>query len=187
MFNFKKFANDLNFAEKVDIKSIPGTLEQKVEWVKNWFLRNGVELSVQDAYAMLGHLPLGPEAQHLEKYRANINQLRDLAGDALKQIVLSQRPDLQTRITNGDKDAKKELDRLIYVTVSSKLGSIVEYTIQLANQKFIPELVKLHSSSTRTLQDVDSLRKYDSPEEIATIQNFISQEIMRLKNETNTK
>ena len=80
---------------------------------------------------MLGHLPLGPEAQHLEKYRANINQLRDLAGDALKQIVLSQRPDLQTRITNGDKDAKKELDRLIYVTVSSKLGSIVEYTIQL--------------------------------------------------------
>jgi hypothetical protein len=187
MFNFKKFANDLNFAEKVDIKSIPGTLEQKVEWVKNWFLRNGVELSVQDAYAMLGHVPLGPESQHLEKYRANINQLRDLAGDALKQIVLSQRPDLRQRVMNGEKDAKKELDRLIYVTVSSKLGAIVEHTIQLANQKFIPELVKLHSSSTRTLLDVDALRKYDSPEEIATIQNFISEEIMRLKNEINTK
>ena len=187
MFNFKKFANDLNFAEKVDIKSIPGTLEQKVEWVRNWFIRNGVQLSVSDAYKILGHRPLGDEAAHLEKYRANINQLRELAGDALEQMVLAERPDLQQRIKNGDKEAKNELKRIIYLTVSSKLGSIVDHVISLANQKFIPELVKLHASSTRTIEDVDTLRNYDSPEEIATIQNYIAQEILRYKNEINVK
>lgn len=185
MFNFKKFAAEIDFTQKVKPEQIPGsTLEQKVQWITKWFQDKGLTITPQDAYRMLGHKPLEePELQSIEKYRANIQKLREFAGDLLKAEALESRPDLRERITKGEKEAQKELDRVIYTLVSQQLGPIIQNVLTLSNQVFIPEFVKLYSVGTRTELDVKGLTSYQSPEEISTIRQWIAEESMRIKNE----
>ncbi len=185
MFNFRKFAAEIDFGQKVKPDQIPGsTLEQKVQWIKNWFEQKGTTIKLEDAYRMLGHKPLEEEGMaELEKYRANIQKLREYAGELLRSEALRMRPDLQEKIAKGEKEASKELDRLIYTLVSNQLGPIIQNIVKLSNQVFIPEFVKLYSVSTRTELDVSSLTSYNSPEQIATIRKWIAEESLRYQNQ----
>lgn len=189
MFNFKKFAAEIDFSQKIKPEQIPGsTIDQKVQWISNWFAEKGMSLTIQDAYRMLGHRPIEESGlENIEKYRTNIQKLREFAGNILKSEALKSRPDLEERINSGDKAASKELDRVIYTLVSSKLGPIIENIVKVSNQVFIPEFVKLYSSSTRTQLDIGNLPSYKSPEELATIRKWIAEESMRIKNEFRTE
>ena len=80
MFNLRKYAID--FSQKLKPEQIPGsTIEQKVQWITNYMRSQNIEMSVEQAYAMLGHKKLENEAAFLEPYRVNIQKLREFAGD----------------------------------------------------------------------------------------------------------
>ena len=188
MFNLRKFAAEIDFGQKVKPDQIPGsTIEQKVQWIQNWFQNRGTSIKLEDAYRMLGHKTIEEASlSQLEKYRANIQKLREYAGEIIKSEALKSRPDLQERIAKGEKEASKELDRVIYTLVSQRLGPIIQDIVKLSNQVFIPEFVKLYSVGTRTELDVKGLTSYQSPEEISTIRQWIAEESMRIKNEYRT-
>lgn len=185
MFNLRKFAAEIDFGQKVKPDQIPGsTIEQKVQWIQNWFQNRGTSIKLEDAYRMLGHKTIEEASlSQLEKYRANIQKLREYAGEIIKSEALKSRPDLQERIAKGEKEASKELDRVIYTLVSQRLGPIIQDIVKLSNQVFIPEFVKLYSVGTRTELDVKGLTSYQSPEEVSTIRQWIAEESMRIKNE----
>jgi hypothetical protein len=189
MFNLRKFAAEIDFGQKVKPDQIPGTtIEQKVQWIQNWFQNRGTSIKLEDAYRMLGHKTIEEEGlSQLEKYRANIQKLREYAGEIIKSEALKSRPDLQERIAKGEKEASKELDRVIYTLVSQRLGPIIQDIVKLSNQVFIPEFVKLYSVGTRTELDIKGLTSYQSPEEISTIRQWIAEESLRMKNEYRTR
>jgi len=93
------------------------------------------------------------EIPFLRDFNADVESLRKLAGELIKmEGGVSASPDIVERVIS------KLLDRA---------GSV-----------FIPELERLSGMKKRTVEEVEPLLKYQKPEEVAAIRNFIASEIM---------
>jgi hypothetical protein len=163
MFNLKRHKVAVDLSTKIKPQDIPGrTLEEKVAYISQYLDRSIGEqfaagkISEEQVYQLLTDKQMETEEQFafLEQYRTNINNLRKLAGDLLR--------------AEGETEPTEDVINRIIQKLLAKTDSV-----------FIPQLVKLHRVTSRTPELVEPLLEYKKPEEIATIRNFISSEVLK--------
>ena len=167
MFNFKKHKIAIDLTQKVKPQTIPGsTLDEKVAYISEYLDRSIGEqfadgkITEEQVYQLLTDRSIEAQEQFafLEQYRANIDNLRKIAG----QLIRSE-------------GATQPTDEVV--------NSIIRKLLERTNTVFIPQLTKLHRVKSRTYELVEPLLTYEKPEEIAAIRNFISSEVMARSNE----
>lgn len=167
MFNFKKQKIAVDLTQKIKPQNIPGnTLEEKVAYISQQLdekigqaFENG-QISEAQVYKLLTDKKIETENdfKFLEQYRANIENLRKIAGDLIRAEGAS-------------------------LPTDAVVDSIINKLLQRTGTIFIPALVRLHRVTSRTEELVNPLLEYSKPEEIVVIQNFISSEIQQKREE----
>jgi hypothetical protein len=94
------------------------------------------------------------------KIRKNIPQLRSLAAEAVK-------------MNGGDPSNEK--------SITDAVGIVIQKVLERIETKFVPQLIQIYSSSTRTEDKMNTLLEVEDENLIPTIREFISKEIIKAK------
>jgi hypothetical protein len=167
-FNLKKHAQ-MNLGDKnFDPSQLEGANPiEKAGYVGEFLdkqIGNEVEqgnISVEEVYGLLGQKQIGhPNFPELDKYRKDITDLRNL----IKLAILR----------NGGNPNDEE-------SVKQAIGSVIQKVLQRIDLKFIPKLIEIYSSSTRTEEKMKPLMDVSEESIIPSIRAFLSQEVIAAK------
>ena len=164
MFNHKLYKYAIELDQPFNPENVPGAtgLEKIQNLAQILADKIGPILDDPDmAYKLVSNssfTDVKPELRFLEKYTAPITKLIKDVQSVKSQLYVSGLSEIQ-----------------IQQIIISKL-------LEVAQQKFIPELVEIMRTGKRSNVDVlDKLTTYQQQEEIKTIREFISREIQREK------
>ena len=166
MFNNKRHKYALDLSQPFNPESVPGSTGiEKIENIAQILAEKvGPLLDDPDmAYKLVSnssYTDVKPELKFLEKYSTSINKLIKEVQNIKSRFYISGMSEIQ-----------------IQQIIISKM-------LEIAQQKFIPELVEIMRTGKRSNLDVlGQLATYQQQEEIRTIREFISREIQREKRE----
>lgn len=166
-FNLKKYAANID-DKSFNPSDVPG--QSPIEKLQN--IGSDIEKSIgqpvsegqitePDVYGLLRDKAIGhPHYPILDQIRKNIPQLRSLAAEAVK-------------MNGGDPSNEK--------SITDAVGIVIQKVLERIETKFVPQLIQIYSSSTRTEDKMNTLLEVEDENLIPTIREFISKEIIKAK------
>lgn len=167
-FNLKKYSQMDLGDKKFDPNILQGTTPQEKAGYVGEFLDQQLgdkveqgEVSVQNVYQLFSKGNIGhPDFPVLDTYRKNITELRQLITQAI--------------IRNGG-DPNDEN------SIKQAIGVVIQKVLSRIQLKFVPELIDIYSSSTRTEEKMKPLMDISGEDIIPSVRAFLSEEIIEAK------
>jgi hypothetical protein len=169
-FNLKKYSQMDLGTKRFDPSMLAGaTPEEKLAIISEYLDQNigdayaRGEISDQDIYRMFTDKAVGnPHFPQLDQYRKNISQLRLIGLELVRK-------------NGGNPDDQN--------SVREAIGTVIEKVLQRIETKFVPQLIDIYSSSTRTEEKMRSLLDVQREDLIPSIKRLLSAEIISEKND----
>lgn len=173
-FNLKKYSQMDLGTKKFDPSMLAGaTPEEKLALIGEYLDHNigdayaRGEITDQDIYKMFTEKAIGhPQFPILDQYRKNISQLRFIATELVKR--------------NGGNPNDEN-------SVREAVGIVIQKVLNRIQTKFVPQLVDIHSSSTRTEDKMKTLLDVEREDLIPSVRRLLSQEIIDEKRDVIVK
>jgi hypothetical protein len=173
-FNLKKYSQMDLGTKKFDPSMLTGTTPEEKLAIISEYLDHNIgdayargEITDQDIYKMFAEKAIGhPQFPILDQYRKNISQLRFIATELVKR--------------NGGNPNDEN-------TVKEAIGIVVQKVLSRIQTKFVPQLIDIHSSSTRTEDKMKTLLDVQREDLIPSVKRLLSQEIIDEKRDVVVK
>lgn len=173
-FNLKKYSQMDLGTKRFDPSMLEGaTSEEKLAIISEYLDQNigdayaRGEISDQDIYRMFTDKTIGnPHFPQLDQYRKNISQLRLIGLELVRR-------------NGGNQDDEN--------SVREAIGVVIQKVLNRINTKFVPQLVDIYASSTRTEEKMRSLLDVQREELIPSVKRLLSAEIIAEKNDVISK
>lgn len=173
-FNLKKYSQMDFGTKKFDPSMLSGATPEEKLAIISEYLDKSIgdayargEISDQDIYKMFTEKAIGhPQYPILDQYRKNIAQLRSIATELVKR--------------NGGNPNDEN-------SVREAIGIVVQKVLDRIQNKFVPQLIEIHSSSTRTEDKMKTLLDVQREDLIPSVRRLLSQEIIDEKRDVVVK
>ena len=169
-FNLKKYSQMDLGTKRFDPSMLTGaTPEEKLALISEYLDHNigdayaKGEISDQEIYKLFTDRNIGnPHYPQLDQYRKNISQLRLIGLELVKR-------------NGGNPDDEN--------SVREAIGTVIQKVLSRIETKFVPQLVDIYSSSTRTEDKMRSLLDVQREDLIPSVKRMLSLEIIAEKND----